>query len=101
MTEQPRRITEVGVVTSTKMQKTVKVLVERRRQDPRYKKFIRQRTVYLADDRAELAREGDWVEIVQTRPSSKRKRWRLLRVLPGSAGSMAEVEEPSAVAESE
>ncbi len=99
MAEQPRRITEVGVVTSTRMQKTVKVLVERQRQDPRYKKYVRQRTVYLADDQGEVAQEGDWVEIVQTRPVSKRKRWRLLRVLPGSAGSVAE--EPSTVVESE
>jgi small subunit ribosomal protein S17 len=84
MAEQPRRRTvEVGVVTSAKMEKTIKVQVESRRQHPRYKKHIRQRTVYFARDEARAAREGDWVEIVPSRPLSKRVRWRLLRVLAG------------------
>jgi ribosomal protein uS17 len=94
MSEQPRRRTvEVGVVTSAKMEKTIKVEVERRRQHPRYKKYIRRRTVYFARDEARAAHEGDWVEIVPTRPLSKRVRWRLLRVLagPGKGGT------PSAV----
>ncbi len=87
MAEQPRRITEVGVVTSTKMQKTIKVQVGRRRLHPRYGKYLRQRTVYLAHDEREVAREGDRVEIIQSRPLSKHKRWRLLRVLGGSVGA--------------
>jgi small subunit ribosomal protein S17 len=83
MAEQPRRRTvEVGVVTSAKMEKTIKVEVERRRQHPRYKKYVRRRTVYFARDEARAAHEGDWVEIVPARPLSKRVRWRLLRVLP-------------------
>jgi len=61
MAKQPRRVSEVGVVTSTKMQKTIKVLVERRRQHPRYKKYVRVRSTYLAHDEQEVAREGDWV----------------------------------------
>ncbi len=88
MAEQPRRVVQVGVVTSARMQKTVKVLVERRRQVPRYKKYVSERTTYLAHDEQGVAREGDWVEIVQTRPLSRRKRWRLLRVLAGPVGSM-------------
>jgi len=96
MAERPRRVTEVGVVTSTKMQKTIKVLVERRRQHPLYKKYVRQRTVYFAHDEAEVAKEGDWVEIVQTRPLSKRKRWRLLRVLPASVSGVGPGEEAAA-----
>lgn len=87
MAEQPRRITEVGVVTSTKMQKTIKVRVGRRRLHPRYGKYLRRRTVYLAHDEREVAREGDQVEIIQSRPLSKHKRWRLLRVLVGSVGA--------------
>jgi len=84
MAEQPRRRTvEVGVVTSAKMEKTIKVEVERRRQHPRYKKYMRRRTVYFARDENRTAREGDWVEIVPSRPLSKRVRWRLLRVLAG------------------
>lgn len=87
MAEQSRRVLQVGVVTSTRMQKTINVLVERRRQHPRYKKYLRERTSYLAHDEGEVAREGDRVEIVQTRPLSKRKRWRLLRVLPTPTAS--------------
>ena len=87
MADEPRRITEVGVVTSTKMQKTIKVLVERRRLHPRYGRYVRQRTVYLAHDEGEVAREGNRVEIIQSRPLSRRKRWRLLRVLGGSVGA--------------
>ncbi len=95
MAEQPRRITEVGVVTSTKMQKTIKVRVGRRRLHPRYGKYLRRRTVYLAHDEREVAREGDRVEIIQSRPLSKQKRWRLLRVLgePVGAGPL-EAEAP-------
>lgn len=96
MADRPRRIIEVGVVTSTKMPKTIKVLVERRRQHPRYKKFLRRRTVYFAHDEAEVAKQGDRVEIVETRPLSKRKRWRLLRVLPAPAAGAAAAAESRA-----
>jgi len=99
MTEQPRRITEVGVVTSAKMQKTIAVLVERRWQDPRYKKYLRRGTTYMVHDPRQVAREGNWVEIVQTRPVSKRKRWRLLRILSGPGGNVAD--ERSSTAQSE
>jgi len=90
MADQPRRRTvEVGVVTSAKMEKTIKVEVERRRQDPRYKKYIRRRTVYFARDEGRVAREGDWVEIIPSRPLSKRVRWRLVRVLPAPGKAVA------------
>jgi small subunit ribosomal protein S17 len=92
MAEQPRRRTvEVGVVTSAKMEKTIKVEVERRRQDPRYKKYVRRRTVYFARDEGRVAREGDWVEIIPSRPLSKRVRWRLVRVLPGPGKAVTPV----------
>ena len=87
MAKQPRRVSEVGVVTSTKMQKTIKVRVGRRRLHPRYGKYVRRRTVYLAHDEREVAREGDRVEIIQSRPLSKHKRWRLLRVLGEPVGA--------------
>jgi small subunit ribosomal protein S17 len=97
MAEQPRRRTvEVGVVTSAKMEKTIKVEVERRRQHPRYKKHIRRRTVYFARDEARTAREGDWVEIVPSRPLSKRVRWRLLRVLAGPGKGVTPPAAPAA-----
>jgi ribosomal protein uS17 len=97
MTDEPRRrIVEVGVVTSAKMEKTIKVEVEHRRQHPRYKKYLRRRTVYFARDEGRVAREGDWVEIVASRPLSKRVRWRLLRVLagPGKAAPTTAAAEP-------
>jgi len=81
MVEQPRQITEVGVVTSAKMQKTIKVVVERRRQHPFYRKYVTKRTSYFAHDEGQVAKEGDVVEIAQSRPLSKKKRWRLVRVV--------------------
>jgi ribosomal protein uS17 len=102
MTEEPRRRTvEVGVVTSAKMEKTIKVEVEHRRQHPRYKKYLRRRTVYFARDERRVAREGDWVEIVASRPLSKRVRWRLLRVLaaPGKSAPTPAAEPAGPTAE--
>ena len=70
-----------GMVTSNKMQKTVVVQVDRKVRHPLYEKFISRRTkLYAHDDKGE-AKVGDIVEVVQTRPLSKLKRWRLVRVV--------------------
>lgn len=70
-----------GKVVSTKMQKTIAVAVERFVPHPRYKKYIRRTTKYLAHDENSESREGDTVAIEECRPLSRRKSWRLVRVV--------------------
>jgi len=73
-----------GVVVSDKMDKTVVVLVERLVQHPTYKKYMRQRKKYKAHDPDNRCRVGDQVSIVETRPLSKEKRWRVQTIVrPG------------------
>ena len=75
------RKTARGVVMSNKMAKTLVVQVNRKVRHPIYEKFVSKRTkLYAHDDQGE-AKVGDIVEIVQTRPLSKLKRWRLLRIV--------------------
>lgn len=71
----------VGIVSSNKMKKTVVVKVERMVKHPRYGKYIRRATVYKAHDEEGKAKVGDKVEIMETRPLSKTKHWRLVRVV--------------------
>lgn len=79
--ERTQAKTQTGVVISTKMQKTITVAVERLVKHPKYGKFIRRRTKLTAHDEHGTAHEGDTVEIAFTRPLSKNKRWRLIRVV--------------------
>jgi len=75
-----RRQEQVGLVTSDKMQKTVTVRVERQVRHPKYRRYIRRRSKFLAHD--ELgAHIGDIVRIVSTRPLSARKRWRVVEIV--------------------
>jgi small subunit ribosomal protein S17 len=69
-----------GVVVSNKMQKTVVVSVERTVRHPRYDKVITRSKKYYAHDESNTAREGDVVSIMETRPMSKLKRWRVVEV---------------------
>src|SRR3954463_9475397 len=71
----------LGVVTRDKTAKTRRVEVQRRVQHAKYGKFIRQRTVCYAHDEANESHLGDTVEIQESRPLSKTKRWRLTRVI--------------------
>ena len=68
------------------MAKTIVVEVERLVRHPRYEKFIRRRTKVYAHDESGDARVGDTVELMATRPTSRLKRWRLLRVTARAAG---------------
>lgn len=70
-----------GVVISDKMDKTVVVLIEQLVQHPVYKKFIRKRKKYKAHDPENRCRVGDQVSIVETRPLSREKRWRVQSVV--------------------
>jgi small subunit ribosomal protein S17 len=80
-TERGSRKVRVGTVLSDKMNKTVVVGVERRVAHPMYgKRVVRSRKFY-AHDEAGAARQGDLVRIVETRPLSKLKRWRVVEIL--------------------
>jgi small subunit ribosomal protein S17 len=75
------RKTREGVVVSDKMQKTVVVEVEDRVQHPLYGKTIRRTSKYKAHDEAQTAAIGDRVLLMETRPLSKTKRWRVVQIL--------------------
>jgi small subunit ribosomal protein S17 len=73
--------TLVGEVVSNRMEKTISVLVERQVEHPLYKKYIRRSTKLLAHDENNECGEGDTVAIEECRPISKRKAWRLQKIL--------------------
>lgn len=75
------RRTIFGVVTSNKMDKTVVVTVVRRIRDRRFHKFVNRRVKYKAHDENNECGEGDYVELVESRPYSKTKRWRVAKVI--------------------
>ena len=78
-----RRQEKVGLVTSDKMQKTVVVRVERQVKHRKYKRYIRRRTKFMVHDEVG-AHVGDIVRIVETRPLSARKRWRVVEIVQKS-----------------
>ena len=80
MAKRHRRRLE-GIVLSNKMDKSAVVQVSRLVQHPMYKKVIKQRKKYVAHDEKNTAKIGDKVQIRQTRPLSKTKRWRIVQVL--------------------
>ena len=71
----------VGVVVSDVQDKTIVVNVDRRKQHPLYKKVVRVSKKFTAHDENNEARKGDTVRIVETRPLSKNKRWRILEII--------------------
>ncbi len=73
--------TLTGLVVSSKMDKTITVIVERRVIHPVYGKFMRKRTRLHAHDEANVCKEGDTVMIAQCRPLSKTKAWRLVKIV--------------------
>lgn len=75
------RKVRIGTVTSDKMDKTITVSVETVKQHPLYKKTVRTSKKYKAHDEANDAKTGDVVKIMETRPLSKDKRWRLIEVV--------------------
>ena len=80
-TKRGLRKNRVGVVVSSKMDKTITVKVERRVKHPVYGKIIRMSTKLTAHDEKNDCNEGDKVKIMETRPLSKNKRWRLVEVI--------------------
>ncbi|MBC8466002.1 30S ribosomal protein S17 [bacterium] len=76
-----RRKIRKGIVTSDKAEKTVTVLVERKLPHPRYGKYYKRSKKFMAHDQENTCNIGDIVRIIECRPISKRKSWRLLDVL--------------------
>jgi small subunit ribosomal protein S17 len=76
-----RRTEKVGIVTSDKMQKTIVVRVDRLVKHPVYKRYVRRRSKFMAHNEIEGVSIGDQVRIVETRPLSARKRWRVAEVI--------------------
>jgi len=79
--ERNRRKVRLGVVFSDKMDKTITVVVENRKRHPVYNKILTSSTKLKAHDEKNEAAQGDLVEIMETRPLSATKRWRLVRVV--------------------
>ena len=79
--ERNLRKTRIGVVSSNKMDKTITVAVERKVKHPIYGKFLNKTTKFHAHDEKNECTVGDVVKIMETRPLSKTKRWRLVEVI--------------------
>ncbi|MBS1587661.1 MAG: 30S ribosomal protein S17 [Bacteroidetes bacterium] len=80
-TERKNRKTRIGIVSSSKMAKTITVAVERKIKHPIYGKFLKKTTKFHAHDENNTAGVGDTVRIMETRPLSKTKRWRLVEII--------------------
>lgn len=81
MEQRALRKTRIGIVVSNKMQKTITVAIERKVQHPIYKKYFKKTTKLYAHDGKSECGVGDKVKIMETRPLSKLKRWRLVEIL--------------------
>jgi small subunit ribosomal protein S17 len=81
MEDRNLRKERVGVVVSNKMDKTIVVAIQRRMQHPIYGKFVKRTTKLVAEDANNECGEGDTVRIMETRPLSKTKRWRLVEII--------------------
>ena len=81
MVERNLRKMRIGVVASNKMDKTITVAVERKVKHPIYGKFVKKTTKFHAHDEKDECTMGDIVKIMETRPLSKTKRWRLVEVV--------------------
>ncbi|MBZ0097959.1 MAG: 30S ribosomal protein S17 [Taibaiella sp.] len=80
-TERKSRKSRIGIVSSDKMDKTITVTVERKVKHPIYGKFVKKTKKFHAHDEEGTAGIGDTVRIMETRPLSKTKRWRLVEII--------------------
>ncbi len=80
-TERASRKERIGIVKSNKMTSTITITVERKVKHPLYGKFVKKTSTFMAHDEGNTANIGDRVRIMETRPLSKRKRWRLVEIL--------------------
>jgi small subunit ribosomal protein S17 len=79
--QRSRRKSRIGLVTSNKMEKSITIVVERKVKHPLYGKFVKKSTKFMAHDEKNECSIGDTVRIMETRPLSKNKCWRLVEVL--------------------
>ena len=79
--ERNLRKERIGVVVSNKMDKSVTVAIKRKEKHPIYGKFVNKTTKFVAESLDETCKEGDTVRIMETRPLSKTKRWRLVQII--------------------
>ncbi len=79
--ERNLRKERIGVVVSNKMEKSIVVLVERKVKHPKYGKFVKKSTRFMAHDEKNECNIGDTVRIMETRPLSKNKCWRLVEII--------------------
>ncbi|MEQ9104178.1 MAG: 30S ribosomal protein S17 [Rhodothermales bacterium] len=80
-TQRNARKERVGVVVSDKMDKSITVAIERRMKHPIYGKFVKKTSKIMAHDEENTAGTGDTVRVMETRPLSKNKRWRLVEIV--------------------
>ena len=81
MSERNLRKERIGLVTSNKMDKSIVVSIQRRVKHPLYGKFVKMTSKFIAHDMNNDCNEGDKVKIIETRPLSKRKNWRLVEII--------------------
>lgn len=79
--ERNLRKERIGIVVSNKMEKSIVVLVERKVKHPKYGKFVKKSTKFMAHDEKNECNIGDTVRIMETRPLSKNKCWRLVEII--------------------
>ena len=79
--ERNLRKERIGIVVSNKMNKSISVMVERKVMHPKYGKFVKRSTKFMAHDEKNECRMGDTVRIMETRPLIKNKRWRLVEII--------------------
>ena len=72
---------KIGLVVSNKMDKSISVVIERKVKHPKYGKFIKKSSKFMAHDEKNECNEGDTVKIMETRPMSKSKCWRLVEII--------------------
>jgi small subunit ribosomal protein S17 len=95
-----RRNEKVGIVVSTKMQKTIVVEIEMRKAHPKYKRVMKSNKKFYAHDEQNSARLGDVVRIREARPLSKLKRWSLEEIVRRSSlSALADIKDPIVVPE--
>lgn len=81
MAERKLRKTRIGIVVSNKMNKTVTIAIERRVPHPIYKKYFKKTTKLMVHDEKQECGIGDKIKVMETRPLSKNKRWRLVEIV--------------------
>ena len=81
MLSRKERKERIGIVSSNKMDKSIVVRVERKEKHPLYAKFVKKRNKFVAHDKENICKQGDKVKIMETRPLSKKKNWRLVEII--------------------